>query len=265
MNDDSRMPANELPIIRELDAISNDIIEAMPEVQAAAIEAHEKEKVIPVVEPAKVSAVPGVATDRDGVSFDAKVHVVDAAGNPSLTASGKLKKRPGQKKGATPAQPKQPSTIGGVASTSTLSPAQKQQAAVTGNVSASLLITCSMMIGGQEFAPVIDAKTGIDEKAALSTAFTDYYIATNRTDLPPNVALILTIGMYVLPRFTHQTVRERVKSKTTGIRDWFKSLKKTKKAEKPKEAKDKNAQSDTRDDGKRKNDTGEVVSAKLQT
>lgn len=245
-----------------VDAHADTLIEAIPEVTESAISAHNDEQ-------AAITESAAGLVDKNGNSFDPSIHQVDKDGAPKESSTGKLMLKRGRKAGSTSAvkskvgnaatQPMQDSGQTG------LNENQLQQAAVTGKVSAHMLINVSMMIGGKDFAPVVDKNTGIDEKLALESAFTDYYIATGKVDMPPNVALLLTIGMYALPRFAMPTVQTNLKAKGGKIYTWWQNRKLKKQIKKQnKEASNNGAQSDFGNDGKRENDTSETTSAGLQ-
>lgn len=247
----------ELNIVGSVEGVAGDIIENMPLPTESAIEAHEAEATSPDAAIEAPTEENGVFNrDVDGKAYSPELHQVDKEGKPRLGKNGLLMKKRKSKKGN--------STIGGPGNTTSsltgepLTESQRQQAAITGVVSASMLVNLSMMIGGDEFAPVLNTEHGIDEKKALESAFTDYYIATGKTDFPPGVALTLVVGMYILPRFAHQTVRDNLKQKTGFIASWFKKRK-------DKKRKVKNgAQSNFGNDGKRQDDTREETGAGLQ-
>lgn len=241
-----------------IESHATDIIESIPEVTESAINIHND------TENAIIESAAGLV-DKNGDSFNTAIHQVDADGKPKTSARGKLMLKRGRKAGATSMPPK--SKIGSSQTQANLPAAtglnenQLQQAAVTGKVSAHMLINVSMMIGGKDFAPQKIAATGIDEAAALESAFTDYYIATGKVDMPPNVALLLTIGMYALPRFAMPTVQTNLKVKGGKIYTWWQNRKLKKQSKK---AKQNGSQSDIGNDGKRENDVSETTSAGLQ-
>jgi len=268
MNDTTETPVNkekpEFEIIKDLTAQAAAIMETIPETTETAIEAHHKET-------AEIEQAADGLIDKNGNTFDPSLHQTDSDGKPKVSgATGKLLLKRGRKAGASTRKPKSTVNIPGAQGKQEtgqpgLSESQLQNAAVTGNVAASMLVNVSMMIGGKDFAPGKDAATGIDEKAALDSAFTDYFIATGKTDFPPGVALTLTIGMYILPRLTMPTVQTNLKAKGGRVYTWWQNrkLKKLQKKQ-AKEAGNNGAQSNTGNDGKRENDTGQTVSANLQ-
>ena len=259
------------PVIKkeiETESISNNLesqaatlIENIPEVTESAISAHTDEQ-------NAINESAAGLVDKHGNSFDPSIHQVDKDGHPKESARGKLMLKRGRKAGAPSNRPQSKVNTGAPQPMQDtgqpgLSENQLQQAAVTGKVSAHLLINMSMMVGGNEFAPQIDPKTKIDEKAALESAFTDYYIATGKVDMPPGTALALTVGMYILPRFMMPTVQTKLKAKGGKIYTWWQNRKLKKQAKKA--GKQNGAQSNTGNDGKRENDTSETISANLQT
>lgn len=272
MTDKQENPGTEKPeftVIKDLtppadvQAHAAAIIENIPEPTESAIEVHAHET-------AQIEQAASGLVDKNGNSFDPQLHQVDKDGKPKESATGKLMLKRGRKSGATRSKPKSTVNIPGAQGKQEpgqpgLTESQLQQAAVTGNVAASMLVNVSMMIGGKDFAPGKDPATGIDEKAALDSAFTDYFIATGKTDFPPGVALTLTIGMYVLPRLTMPTVQTNLKAKGGRIYTWWQNRKLKKLHKKQaKEAETNGAQSNTGNDGKRENNAGQTISAELQ-
>ena len=274
------IPKDELaaiPVIKDFGEVADvsdiaaDIIDDMPAPSDNTIEQLSAAETVSPNPPGLTSDTKetGFITDTDGNSFNADIHQIDAAGKPRIGVNGKLMKKRGRKKGSAPnvRQPGKSTIGGGPAASDTgapaLSEAQRQQAAVTGVVSASLLINVSMMLGGDDFAPVLNTEHGIDEKKALESGFTDYFIATGKTDFPPGVALTLVVSMYILPRLTKPKVQSAIKAKGGKIYTWWHERKARKL--KTKQEKENGAQSNTGNDGKRENDISETTSANLQS
>lgn len=247
-------------VVKEL-AVSNqadEIINSIPEVTESAIHAHTQQQV-------EIEQTSQGLTDKNGEPFSPDKHQVDSDGNPKLSAKNKLMLKRGRKSGSTASPVK--SKVANPSTQGTQIPCQDeahkiQHAQATGKVSAHLLINMSMMIGGSDFAPQIDPKTGVNEKEALEAAFTDYYISTGKVDLPPSAALAITVAMYALPRFMLPNVQTRVKAGGGRIYTWWQNRKLKKQLKK--QGKTNGAQSDTGNDGKRENDTSETISAGLQ-
>lgn len=179
--------------------------------------------------------------DRNGQPFDPEKHQTNPDGSPVVSEkTGKLLMKKGRKRGGKNSASAD-SIVGGVGAQGKQESGQpvnpEQQARMAGKVSAHLLVTLSTMIGGEDFQPVRDQATGIDEMSALESAFGDYFVATGKTDIPPGAALTLTVAMYVVPRFTRPKVKSRLKSIGGKIYSWWHSRKSKKrkgaKASKP--------------------------------
>jgi hypothetical protein len=93
----------------------------------------------------------------------------------------------------------------------------KMQARASGKMAANLLMTLGVVAGGEEWQPLKDPQSGLDEKQMLESAFGDYFEATGKTDIPPGMALTVAIGGYMLPRFTMPKTRSRMGK----VKDWF--------------------------------------------
>lgn len=198
----------EIETIDALESIADDISDSAPEPQQHAIDDFE------ITEKARQSEFAELV-DADGSPFDPAIHVTDAEGNPKLTTTGKLRKRPGRKSGT------------GTATKSTIAtgPAPdpeaeaRRAARATGTVAANLLISMGCMFGGDEWQPRRDA--GYDEKAYLETAFADYCEATGVSDIPPGLALTIAISAYAGPRFAMPKTRSKTKSFFMAIKKWW--------------------------------------------
>lgn len=191
-----------------LDNIANTLADSMPEVQEHAIE---QEKAKTDAEREKWADL----EDVDGNAFDPAIHKTNKDGEPTLSRTGKLIKKPGRKAGG--ASSSGPSVIG-VKQEAKPDPDQaaRIQARASGKMAANLLMTLGIVAGGEEWQPMKDEKTGIDEKLMLESAFADYFEATGKTDIPPGMALTVAIGGYALPRFTMPKTRSRMQK----VKDW---------------------------------------------
>lgn len=257
--------------IKGLDEIADGIIDEAPTPSPEALErVLSDETESPTSTPGTITPPPVMGSgsagpvDKYGDTFDPDKHQTESDGSPKLSKAGKLCLRPGnrsksrtsKKAGTNDSKVFTPGSQA-VNPATGLSPAQEQQARVTGKVAASLLVNVSMMVGGQDFAPRVVPEQNFDEMAVLESGFADYLIATGKTDLPPGVALTTVVAMYMLPRFTMKTTQTRAKAVGGKIYTWWQNrkLKKQRKAEK----KSNGAQSDTGNDGKRENDTSERI------
>lgn len=192
-----------------LDNIANTLADSMPEVQEHAIN-HEKEKTDAARE--KWADL----KDVDGNPFDPAMHKVNKDGEPTVSPKGNLIKKPGRKAGKAPGVS---SSVIGVKQEPKADPEvqAKMQARASGKMAANLLMTLGVVAGGEEWQPLKDPQSGLDEKQMLESAFGDYFEATGKTDIPPGMALTVAIGGYMLPRFTMPKTRSRMGK----VKDWF--------------------------------------------
>jgi len=196
-----------------LSVIASTLAQTMPKVQQHAID-------LEIEQTAEKMTQYADLLDSDGNPFDASVHKTDRDGNPTLSKLGKLIKKPGRKVGGKNGE--SGSFIGGVG-VNKLSDEQQQkiQCRASGKMAANLLITLGMVAGGEEWQPVRDEKTGLDEKLMLEGAFADYFEATGQSDIPPGMALTVAIGGYALPRFTMPKTQSRMSKMTGSIKKWW--------------------------------------------
>lgn len=217
----------------EVDDIADSLVNEMPEVQTHAVEAFENAE--------ELEENNNDLTDIDGNTFDPEFHQTDAEGKPKLTKAGNIAKKRGKKSAKTK------SILG------KKNPTVNQQVGVSenhkmlGKTAAAATVTCGMALFGQSFAPRQIPEEGIDEMKTLTQVWGDWFKANNMEDLPPNTALAIGLAFYALPRFAEPEPRQRLKSLTGKIKDFF-----TKKKGKKENA----AHDDNRADNERENDTG---------
>jgi hypothetical protein len=191
-------PANNPPeSSANVDSITSDLVGAMPEPQPHAIEQARQD-------------AGDVIADKFGHTFDPAQHATNADGTPKLTPTGRFAKI---SKAARPSKLNVPGTA-----SATPTPAQSKEVAARagGKGAANLLIALCVGMGGEEWLPRADAKSGQNEKEVLEAVFGDYFVATGKTDLPPGWALAAGLSMYALPRFAMPTTRSRV----TRVKAW---------------------------------------------
>lgn len=226
-----------------LDSISDDIHASAPAPNMAAIDADKEQADEQKAENAHLR-------DADNAPFDPDMHVTDADGQPKLTSKGKLRKRPGRKAGSVSGGRKA-SAGGSKISTGDHSNAlHRQQARMSGTAAANALVMFGVVMGGNEWAPMLDEREGLDERAQLQTAFGDYFEAKEMHDIPPGVALSIALVAYAAPRFT----MPQTKSKMQKLKEWV-AVKIAKR-----KVRKNGAQSDIGNDGKRQNNAGEKTS-----
>jgi len=199
-----------------LAGIATSLVEDMPEVQEHAItEATQQAQAVAAVGP----------VDRDGQTFNPAIHKADASGNPILSPSGTLTKKPGRKAGGANST-KSASIVGGVKSTAVAtgpsqSDLQRMQCRQAGNAAANLLMTIGVIAGGDEWQPRVDLQTGLDEKTMLESAFGEYFVAAGIVDIPPGFALTIAVGGYMLPRFTMPKTKTRLQRASSFVKKWY--------------------------------------------
>ncbi len=77
-------------------------------------------------------------------------------------------------------------------------------------------MTLSVSLFGPDWLPKKPPEHHIDEREMLTKAFTDYYVATGIIDIPPWLALCVSVGVYAMPRFTMPETRSRLR--TLGVK-----------------------------------------------
>lgn len=211
---DSSAPETVTPVENTgFDAIAADLAGSMPDVQQHAVDRA-------TAQTAEIQRERDNApTDAKGTKFDPALHAVDATGAPKKTATGEWAKKRGRKAGAqvSSTMPQKPGAA--TIAPAGVSPDQSALARAAGVQAAELVFMVGMVAGGQEWAPRVDEKTGLDERGMMQKAVGDYFVATGKTDIPPGVALTLALVAYAAPRFTMPQTQSRV----SRARDWLAS------------------------------------------
>jgi hypothetical protein len=202
----------------DLAQITDDLISTQPEVQEHAIEQERANEDARAAQWADLR-------DRDGNGFDPSVHKTNKDGDPTLSPKGLLIKKPGRKPGQKTGQ-SQSSFVGGQNTTESRASNPdaakiRMQARASGTMTANLLLQIGIVAGGEEWQPRVNAEIGLDEKKMLEDAFSDYYEATGKTDIPPGLALTVACGAYALPRFTMPKTRSRLSKLKDGVKKWW--------------------------------------------
>lgn len=180
-----------------LTSIADGLIEAMPEPQDHVINKQDDSE-----NPEKTNK-----TDSAGTVFDRDIHKVDESDNPVIGKKGTFLKKRGAKKSTLNIPKNDEPSIG-----------QNENAcSVAGKAAANLVIMLGVVIGGQDFEPIVDEKSGTDEKKNLETAFGQYFVHKNIDDIPPGIALSVAIVGYALPRFT----MPKTKTRMSKVKDWI--------------------------------------------
>lgn len=148
-------------------------------------------------------------TDADGSEFDPDIHATDDNGHPKLTQKGKLRKKRGRKSGGL-------STSNALQTAQKVAVSEKAKFETVGKGAANALISLGIMMGGEDFTPIQNQH--IDEKQNLEMAFADWAQTQDIEDIPPNLALCIVVGSYLLPRMT----MPKQVSKLRMLKEWFK-------------------------------------------
>lgn len=205
-----------------LDDIAEQITHNMPDVNSAFI--------VPTGETGESQSgnTPNSASETPQDDYqrnpDGSIKVSEKTGKP-------LKKR-GRKAGGANAGASKLGGIGGTQNSTqngALNTAQIN-AHELGKASAGFLFSMGIAIGGEDFAPIVDPVTGTNEPLAMQAAFSNYYLATGKTDLPPGLMLTMVICSYAVPRFTQPKVKNRVSTIWGRAKLWLSERKKAKKA-----------------------------------
>lgn len=211
-DDESSSESTESVSVGVLGHITDDLISDMPQVSDNAIAEHEEQErkfnANDETPAANASPVSGSApTDKNGKAYDPNTHEISP-----LTGKA-IKKRRGGKSGSTSSSVVVNSQTSKSSQISTVDKSVVE-ARATGKFAASAMIGLCVGVFGDEFNP---QKTDTyDERGYLENAFGDYFVATGRTDLPPSMALVVAIGVYVAPRFT----QPKTQTKLGAIKDW---------------------------------------------
>lgn len=204
--DASRPSDNSTPEATTVNDLANELAGEAPEPQPHAIEQ------------AQAEAVAQQGRDSNGIDFNPAIHAANADGSPKKTVKGAFAMKRGRPAGkATGAQPAAKVIIPGGAGTTAPTLTKEQLARRGGAGAAALLLVMGVGLGGEEWQPRRDEKSGLDEKAMLECAFGDYFVANNMADLPPGWALTAAIGMYALPRFG----MPKTQSRLAKVKNWI--------------------------------------------
>jgi hypothetical protein len=143
-------------------------------------------------------------------SFNPSLHAVGKDGQPVLTKTGKFRKQrvvstvgktqnPAQKAGVT-------SIVNGGIGTNE---GQRKMAA---NVATDSTFAFGMILGGTAAKPIVDLKTGVDERYQLFCTWDNYLKAKNINDIPAGVALAIGLSGYFIRVSMLEATRQKTKS-----------------------------------------------------
>jgi len=184
--------------------------------------------------------------DSQGTVFDPELHATNKEGEPSLTSTGKFRKKKGASKVSVTNKQLELQKADADA---------KAAARAAGQLAADMFIGSATMMLGSEWAPIGGSgqqePIQFDEHSNMRRAFADYFEARGINDFPPGIALSIAITSYAMPRLV---AGEETKGKLSRAKDWLASKWLAMRSKrKPKNA----PQSDSRNDGKRQDNNSE--------
>lgn len=208
------------------DLLEND--SDMPEVQEHAVAAarltRAAQDAVTAPDPTPGATPVKGSTDDLGRTFDPALHVAGADGKPTLNRQGFLAKRRGGASKSKTASKSKVDTKHKAAGDGSVPPnpenieANIQQ---TAQVASALFLTCAQMVGGEEFAPIVDNKTGENEPQVIRESFANYFRSAGIIDIPPGVALAIGLSFYVVKRWNQPKFTERRQNWFGGVRRWW--------------------------------------------
>ena len=135
--------------------------------------------------------------------FDEELHALGKDGKPRYNKDGSYARKRGRKAGA---------QSSGSVETPSASVVSTEDAAIQ---SANLLFNLSVFVGGDEWSPTKD------EAVCVKTGFKNYYDARGIVNIPPELGLVIALGMYALPRLNKPSTREKISSLWVWVKDKF--------------------------------------------
>lgn len=132
-------------------------------------------------------------TDAHGDLFDSEIHATDDRGNPVINQNGTWRKKRGRKPGQKIYARSEPG------------------AKEAGYATAQTIFMLCVSIGGDEWRPIVDAKSGRNEPQQIADAWTAYYEQAGIRNVPPWVGLAIAMTAYAAPRLHGEQTQWRVK------------------------------------------------------
>lgn len=126
--------------------------------------------------------------EPDGEAFDASIHAVNEDGSPRLTAEGRFAKKRGR---------------GGTRKADREEEGERKAAAAT---CTTLFLSLARGIGGEEWQP----EDG--EREEIQQSFEEYFTAAGTIDLPPGLALVVSLAGFGMRRLDRPETRRRISS-----------------------------------------------------
>jgi hypothetical protein len=166
---------------------------------------------------AEAEAAAAEGKDSGGNSFNPAIHAVNADGTPRKTVTGRYALKRGKKANSSADSKNSQSVKTGTAARGIVLPgapaqasATEQEARIAGAGAANMFFAVRVGVGGTEWAPRIDEKSGMNEKVMMEHAAGDYFAAKGWGDLPPGLALFAAVCMYALPRLSMPQTKTRM-------------------------------------------------------
>ncbi len=157
--------------------------------------------------PESVEGIPDLR-DTSGTVFNRSYHSVDKDGQPKITKSGKFRKKTGAVLSSNPNVP------GATQGLKIIDPLKAKRNA---EMFVSLLEFGAVQISGPDCGN--EWMMGTNEKIKLQEETSRFFIHNGIDDIPPNIAFVLAIGCYALPRLLPGTkTRKKIDEKITAFK-----------------------------------------------
>lgn len=150
-------------------------------------------------------------TDKSGAVFDPAIHETGADGKGIINSKGMWKRPRGRKVGQ-PAASRLAEPRKGTGATAPADGSTSPEAAIAGAQIAEAIFALGVVIGGEEFQPIYNPENGINERAAMSSAFARLCEEKGIRDIPPGIAVTIAVVGYIAPRFFMPKTKTRMES-----------------------------------------------------
>lgn len=148
--------------------------------------------------------------DKYGNTFNPDNHVMEN-GKPKLSAKGKLCLKPGvrniAKSGSShngksnivipEKQSNDSNNSNGLNPTEQVENIDPEKYKIAGMIAAESMFSAAQMFGGEAWAPKTGKKGEPNEREMVTASFATYFEAKGISDIPPGLALVMSVGSYV--------------------------------------------------------------------
>ena len=223
-----------------MESLLTNVTATMPEPQEHAIAGARAEAEAAAKAPPQA---PTQARDRQGRSFDPELHETKEDGSAVINKDGslRLKRGRGSERIKANSEIKTPEMA-----------RIEPSASKTGHLIAEQIFSMGRLVGGEEWAPVVNPEYGVDERAQMYEAWATYCEHKEIRDIPPGIALGMVMVAYVSPRM----FMPKTKSRITKAKEWcITALVKLKLWK----GRHNDTRSNSRDDGERKDDNSQAA------